>query len=81
MGFNHHSRNFDYWMAIKINCGNQNLTTNCGDQKIATKILWRPNLFLVTIHNKGSLCVKMDINITPITKWLCHIDFDNPSLD
>jgi len=81
MGFNCHLRNFDYWMAIKIDCGNQKLPTNCGDQKVTTKILWWPNLFLVTIYNKGNMCVRMHINVTPITKRLCHISFDNLSLD
>jgi hypothetical protein len=64
-------------MATEINYGDQKLMTNYGDQKVVIEILWWPNLFLVTIYNKGNMCVKMDADMMPITKWLCHIDFDN----
>jgi ribosomal protein L25 (general stress protein Ctc) len=55
--------------------------TNYGDQKIVIEILWQPNLFSITIYNKDNLCVKMDADMMPITKWLSHIDFDNLGLD
>lgn len=71
MGFNCHPRNLDHWMATKINYGHQKLmterwqpiiATDYDNQKLATKnfqlaILWRPNLFSVTIRNKCSLNV------------------------
>ncbi len=68
-------------MATKINYGHQKLMTNYGDQKVVIQILWRPNLFSITIYNRGNPCVKMDVNMMPITKWLCHINFDNLGLD
>jgi hypothetical protein len=52
-------------------------------------ILLQPNLFLFANYKGGSLGVKlffcvnpnkhinMDVNVTPNTKWLRHVSFDN----
>jgi hypothetical protein len=75
--------------------GNQNLSVIilAMIKKIQLLILWRPNPFLVAIHNEVSPCVmknnscinlnennqliKTNVDVTPNAKWLRHIGFDN----